>query len=82
MTIISFAGVFAGLGIGGDSGSYGSSALLVLGVWSGSMLWWLLLCGAVDALRERLHLDRLGFINKLAGLVLAVFGAMALASAV
>ena len=80
MTIMSFAGLFAGLGIGEPSGGYWSSLLLVAGVFTGSMLWWLMLCSTVNALRERLPLHRLTVINKLSGLILIIFGCAALAA--
>src|SRR6476661_6636317 len=43
LTILSFAVVFAGLGLGSGSSDYLSAGLLVLGVFCGSALWWLLL---------------------------------------
>ncbi|MBS1966520.1 MAG: LysE family transporter, partial [Chloroflexi bacterium SZAS-1] len=42
-TILSFLAVFAGLGLASAAGNYGAAALLVLGVFIGSALWWLLL---------------------------------------
>ena len=42
-TILSFVAVFAGLGLGAADNNYGSASLLVLGVFYGSALWWLLL---------------------------------------
>ena len=45
MTILFFTAVFAGLGIADAAGDYVSGGLLVLGVFSGSALWWLLLTG-------------------------------------
>jgi len=47
MTILSFAAIFAGLGAGGASGNYVSAAVLVVGVFIGSALWWFLLSGGV-----------------------------------
>src|SRR5881396_291761 len=48
MTILSFAGVFAGLGFGGGATDYAGAALLVSGVFLGSALWWLLLSAGVS----------------------------------
>lgn len=78
MTILSFAAVFAGLGIGGAAGGYFPSTLLVLGVFTGSLLWWLILCSTVNALRARFRLQQLAFVNKLSGLLLIVFGIVVL----
>jgi threonine/homoserine/homoserine lactone efflux protein len=48
-------------------------------VFVGSALRWLLLSGTVGALRSRLDLSALRWVNRLSGAVLAAFGAAALA---
>jgi len=77
-TILSFVAVFAGLGIAG-AGSWREATVLVAGVFLGSALWWLMLSGAVGALRSRLDLRALRWINRASGLVLLAFGIAALA---
>lgn len=77
-TILSFAAVFAGFGLVDDDVDRPSAVLLVLGVFFGSALWWLLLCGAVGFVRHRMTLDRLRWVNRLSGVTLAVFGVLAL----
>ena len=52
LTILSFAAFFAGLGL--IETGYVPAAVLVLGVFSGSTLWWLLLSGGVSLFRSRL----------------------------
>ena len=79
-TIISFAAVFAGLGLGGRVGGYGTAALMVLGVFLGSALWWLLLSTGVGLFRSALTRDRLRWVNRGAGAIIAAFGVAALAS--
>jgi len=81
-TIISFAAVFAGLGLGGRVGGYGTAALMVLGVFLGSALWWLLLSTGVGLFRSALTRDRLRWVNRGAGAIIAAFGVAALASLV
>ena len=49
------------------------------GVFLGSALWWLMLSGAVGALRSRVDLRALRWINRVSGLVLLAFGIAALA---
>jgi threonine/homoserine/homoserine lactone efflux protein len=78
MTILSFVAVFAGLGIAG-AGSWREATVFVAGVFLGSALWYLLLSGTVGALRSRLDLSALRWVNRLAGVVLVVFGVTALA---
>jgi predicted secreted hydrolase/threonine/homoserine/homoserine lactone efflux protein len=80
MTILSFAAVFAGLGIADTGGDYGSAAVLVLGVFVGSGLWWLLLSGIAGALRARLDARALRWINRISGVVITAFGLVALLS--
>lgn len=78
MTILSFVGVFTGLGlVGGQDGAL-SAGLLVAGVFGGSALWWLLLSVSVGMLREKMNRKVLGLINWLSGLVIISFGAGAL----
>ena len=79
-TILSFAAIFAGLGLASVSGSYLSSGLLVLGVFLGSALWWVLLSGGVSLFREKLGTRQLRWVNRLSGLTILAFGVLALLS--
>ncbi len=80
MTVISFAAIFAGLGIASASGSYVTAAILVVGVFLGSACWWLLLSGGVSILRSKIDSRALGWVNRASGVVIAAFGIAALAS--
>ena len=80
MTILSFAAIFAGVGIASPSGGYLQAGLMVLGVFLGSACWWFLLSGSVSLLRHRFDLRALRWVNRLAGLVLVAFGLLALIS--
>lgn len=77
MTILSFAGIFAALGVAETSGDFSAAALLVLGVFVGSAAWWLLLSGGVGLLRDKLSSPVLRWTNRLSGVILVVFGAVA-----
>lgn len=79
-TILSFLAVFAGLGLASAAGNYGAAALLVLGVFIGSALWWLLLSGGVALLRARITPAALVWVNCVSGLIILAFGVGALAS--
>lgn len=81
MTILSFAAVFAGLGLADTGGDYGAASVVVLGVFTGSALWWLLLSGAVSLLRQRFTPAGLQWVNRIAGAVITAFGLLALLSA-
>ena len=72
MTILSFAGIFAALGLSGRGGL--DAALLTLGVLLGSSLWWVVLTAAVGRVRGRITPRVLTWINRISGAVLLVFG--------
>jgi threonine/homoserine/homoserine lactone efflux protein len=80
MTILSFAAVFAGLGLISGS-SLIDAAVLTLGVWAGSTLWWVVLTSIVTWLRERVSTGVLLWVNRLSGAALVVFGIVAVAIA-
>ncbi len=80
-TILSFAAVFAGLGLAGAVNGGAAAGMLTLGVFAGSMLWWILLGGTVSALRGRVPRSALAWVNRISGLLLGAFGIYVLASA-
>jgi threonine/homoserine/homoserine lactone efflux protein len=80
LTIISFAGIMAGLGIGSASGNYLSAAILVAGVTVGSASWWLILATAISLFRNKITPGGMAWINRLSGLIILGFGLLALAS--
>lgn len=80
MTIISFAAIFAGLGLASSTGSYAAAGVLVAGVFLGSALWWLLLSGGVGLLRDRFNTAGLLWVNRISGLIITGFGLLALVS--
>lgn len=80
MTMLSFAAVFAGLGLASSSGNYADALVLVLGVFVGSALWWVLLSGGVSLFRSKLTLRRLQWVNRISGVAIALFGIVALLS--
>lgn len=78
LTIMSFAAVFAGLGVGATGGNYLLAGLLVLGVFIGSLLWWLLLSGTVNTLRSKFDLKRFKWVNWFSGAIISGFGILSL----
>jgi len=71
MTILTFLALFVGAGVG--LASYAYSTALTLGVFSGSMLWWIVLSGIVSILRERVNEQTLRWINRASALLIAGF---------
>ena len=80
-TILSFVGIFAGLGLvsEGEKPDYGVSALMVLGVFLGSLLWWCILSGSIGIFRHKLDRKALRVTNLLSGIIIGGFGALILA---
>ena len=79
LTIMSFAAVYAGLGLNAR-GSAGEAVAVVSGVFLGSALWWLLLSGSASLLRGRLGPTGLATVNWASGGVIVAFGLYALAT--
>ncbi len=79
LTIFAFLAVFAALGLGSDLGNFSASAL-VAGVFFGSALWFLLLSSVVTLFRRKLDLVGLGWVNKIAGLLIIISGVIVMAS--
>lgn len=80
ITILSFAAIFAGLGVGSASRNYFSAGVLVVGVFIGSALWWLILSGGVGKIGKKFNLQGLRWVNKISGLIILTFGLIALLS--
>jgi hypothetical protein len=80
MTILSLAVVFAGFGLAGIRGNIVSALVLVSGLFLGSVLWWLFLVGMFTVFRRRFNHQELRWINRVAGMIIAVSGVLALAS--
>lgn len=80
LTILIFAAVFAGLGFASGA-SYVDAAVITASVGLGSVLWWVVLTGAVAWARERVSPRALLWVNRVSGAALVVFGALAVISA-
>ena len=74
MTLLFFAAVFAGLGIGSERHHYFAAAILVSGVFIGSAMWWLVLIGFTGILRGLFNFKRQQWLNRISGLIIIGFG--------
>ncbi len=81
-TILSFAAILAGLGIGSAGGGYADSMVLVVGVFSGSAVWWLILSTVTSLFQSRLSMKAMRSVNKGSGVIIGGFGLIALASVI
>lgn len=77
--IVFFTAVFAGWGLADTGGDYVGALLLVLGVFCGSLSWWITLSTVVHFLGRRLSAGILRRINQVSGLLIVVFGMLVLA---
>jgi threonine/homoserine/homoserine lactone efflux protein len=80
LTIFAFLAVFAALGLDSEL-KYFSAAILVVGVFIGSCLWFLILSSGTILFKNKLDLDGLRWVNKIAGILiiissLIVFGSL------
>lgn len=73
-TILSFIGIFAGLGLGTTSNGVHASSLLVAGVVLGSTAWWLLLSGIAGWMGRKATAPQLRGINFAAGAIVIALG--------
>ena len=78
MTILAFVGLIAALGTASTAGPY----LLVLGVFIGSLLWWMILVGGVSLLKHRLPAKTLRWLDFTSGMVLVLWGLAIIASTI
>lgn len=77
-TILAFGLIFAGLGWAAAGGDRLTAIWLVLGVFSGSAAWWLLLSSGVSLLQTRFTKRHLRWLNRGSGIILIAFGGVAL----
>jgi threonine/homoserine/homoserine lactone efflux protein len=80
VTILSFAAIFAGLGLADSAGDPRSAAVLVLGVFGGSATWWLLLSVGAGLARRRFTPAAMIWVNRLSAAIIVAFGLVALGS--
>ena len=80
MTIFFFGAAFAGFGIVKEQSNFVEILQLVLGVFLGGFAWWFTLTTFVNLFRKKFRLKRLWWINKIAGSMVIVFGAVVIIS--
>ncbi|QPC45202.1 LysE family transporter [Kaustia mangrovi] len=79
MTILSFAAIFAGLGLAGEGDGAGV-ATVVAGVFLGSLGWWFALSGGVSLAHRRLPPGFAVWTARISGAILILFGVGAIGS--
>jgi len=74
LTILAFVAIFAGIGFTGSEATLTRAAILVLGVWVGSLLWWVGLAFAAGLARSSFGRQHLVWINRGSGGILVICG--------
>jgi threonine/homoserine/homoserine lactone efflux protein len=78
LTILSFAAIFAGLGLVTEKNSYSTAGLMVLGVFLGSACWWFILSGLTGLVKDKFSPTGLVWVNRISGAIILGFGIYAL----
>ena len=82
ITVFSFIALFGGMSATSGADFRAGAFVLVLGVFSGSALWWVLLSGGVSAFRKRFSPKVLRWVNYAAGVVILGFAVVMLWQAI
>jgi threonine/homoserine/homoserine lactone efflux protein len=82
ITILAFLAIFAGIGFTGNEATLGRAAILVLGVWFGSLMWWAALSLGAGMVRLSFGRHHLVWINRGSGGILVLSGVALLGSLV
>lgn len=80
ITILSFAAIFAGLGITENNSDYFAATTLIVGVFLGSASWWLVLSSSIEFFNLNIDFTAQKWVNKLSGSILIIFGVLAVLS--
>jgi len=82
ITILAFLGIFAALGLGGTHATLLLAGIMVAGVWTGSLLWWLSLSFGIGMFRRAIGPRQLVWISRGSGVILFASGGALLATTV
>lgn len=82
LTLITFVGVFAAIGVPSGGLSAWDGVRLVAGVFTGSALWWIALSAVADMLRDLIDVVYQRWINRVSAIILFSFGVFVLGSLV
>lgn len=80
MTILSFAAVFAGLGLAKAQGTPADAGWMVGGIFLGSALWWLMLSLGVGAVGRMVDAAMMRRVNVASGAIILGFAGLAIAT--
>lgn len=79
LTIFAFVAIFATLGMGKEV-HFISAVLLVIGVFVGSLMWFLSLIFGISIFRKKFSIKGLIWVNRIAGIIIVISGVIAIIS--
>jgi threonine/homoserine/homoserine lactone efflux protein len=74
LTLIFFIAILPGFGVVFHENSVFSASEFVGGVFFGSTLWWIILCGSVGSVRSRIRVEHIRLVNWISGVMIVLFG--------
>ena len=74
LTIIFFITILPGFSVVAQGTTLIAAVPFVAGVFLGSAVWWISLCGSLGAVRSRLSTENLRQINRISGILITCFG--------
>jgi threonine/homoserine/homoserine lactone efflux protein len=80
LTILSFIAIFASVGLGNTRSNAFDAVTVVVAVFCGSALWWLILTTLVSVIRTKMNARLLLWMNRVSGGVILLFGIVAVVS--
>ncbi len=80
MTILTFSPIFLAVGAVVAQNDRPAAWTLILGVFAGSCLWWLILCALAEVFRRRINSARIAIIHRISAGFILFFGIVVLLS--
>ncbi|MEI8331398.1 MAG: LysE family transporter [Methanomicrobiales archaeon] len=74
LTLVFFVAILPGFGVVFHENSVFSALEFVGGVFLGSTLWGIILCGSIGTLRSRIRIEHMRLINHISGVMIVCFG--------
>ena len=81
ITILAFGAFFAAFNMIDKTVSNFSIVIMIISVFSGSLIWWLSLIGVVTIFKKRIRLRNLLWINRITGVLIVLFALFVMISA-
>jgi threonine/homoserine/homoserine lactone efflux protein len=80
MTMLTFSPVFLAVGAVVESNDRAAAWTLILGVFAGSCIWWVILCALAELFRRKINATRIAIIHRISAGFILLFGIIVLLS--